>query len=464
MRTRENFGPSQRSMSSIRVNAAGTITSVNAVEVMRPPITATAIGARNEASPWIPIATGNMPATIATVVITIGRARLWPASRSAVIRSLPARISSIAKSTSRIEFLATMPISIRKPMTTGSDNGKPTSNSATAAPPMDKGRAERIVMGWNTRAKSNTSTANTISTPVNIAIAKLANNSRMYPDAPFVAAARAEVARSLTADNIAREVLYLEGDGREAFERPYGLAWLLRLAAELREWDDPQSRAWMEALAPLETAAAAQLKSWLPQLIYPIRSGEHSQTALSFGLMWDWALVSGDTTMRELLAGKAEEFYAKDRKCPLAFEPSGTDFLSPCLAEADFMRRVLDRKAFSRWLGNFFPNLASSDPVEWLRPAVVTDRNDPKLAHIDGLNLSRAWMLDGIASALSKNDLRVNVLLITAALHRQAGLPAVVQASYVGSHWLGTYAVYLTSRAGINAGRPEVSAAANSGT
>ena len=128
------------------------------------------------------------------------------------------------------------------------------------------------------------------------------------------------------------------------------------------------------------------------------------------------------------------------------------------------MRRVLDRKAFSRWLGNFFPNLASSDPVEWLRPAVVTDRNDPKLAHIDGLNLSRAWMLDGIASVLPKNDLRVNVLLITAALHRQAGLPAVVQASYVGSHWLGTYAVYLTSRAGINAGRPEVSAAANSGT
>jgi hypothetical protein len=287
---------------------------------------------------------------------------------------------------------------------------------------------------------------------------------RMYPDAPFVAAARAEVARSLTADNIAREVLYLEGDGREAFERPYGLAWLLRLAAELREWDDPQGHAWMEALAPLETAAAAQLKTWLPQLVYPIRSGEHSQTALSFGLMWDWALVSGDTTMRELLARKAEGFYAKDRKCPLAFEPSGTDFLSPCLAEADFMRRVLDRKAFSRWLGNFFPNLASSDPLEWLRPALVTDRNDPKLAHIDGLNLSRAWMLDGIASALAQNDLRVNVLLITAALHRQAGLPAVLEASYVGSHWLGTYAVYLTSRAGIDAGRLQASAAANGGT
>ena len=168
--------------------------------------------------------------------------------------------------------------------------------------------------------------------------------------------------------------------------------------------------------------------------------------------------------MRDLLALKAGEFYAKDKKCPLAFEPSGTDFLSPCLAEADFMRRVLDPKTFSRWLERFFPNLAGGDPTRWLRPAVVTDRDDPKLAHIDGLNLSRAWMLDGIASALPQNDRRVNMLLIVAALHRQVGLPAVLHVSYVGSHWLGTYAVYLTSRAGINAGRPEASAAANSGT
>ena len=287
---------------------------------------------------------------------------------------------------------------------------------------------------------------------------------RLYPDAPFVTVARAELARSLTSENIAGEVAYLEGEGREAFERPYGLAWLLRLSAELREWEDPQGREWLAALLPLEAAAAAQLKEWLPQLAYPIRSGEHSQTALSFGLMWDWALVSGDTEMRNLLATKAGQFYSQDKKCPLAFEPSGTDFLSPCLAEADFMRRVLDRKAFSRWLGRFFPTLASDDPTEWLKPAVVTDRNDPKLAHIDGLNLSRAWMLDGIASALPKNDLRVNVLLIVAALHRQAGLPAVLHVSYVGSHWLGTYAVYLTSRAGINAGRPEDSTSASGAT
>ncbi|HKE44092.1 MAG TPA: DUF2891 domain-containing protein [Steroidobacteraceae bacterium] len=291
---------------------------------------------------------------------------------------------------------------------------------------------------------------------------------RMYPGAPFEANARAALAQSLTPANIAGEVAYLQGDGRDAFERPYGLAWLLRLAAELREWNDEQGRTWLAALTPLENAAAAQLKGWLPQLTYPIRSGEHNQTALSFGLVWDWATVAGDEEMRSLLTTKANQFYLPDKRCPLAFEPSGTDFLSPCLAEADFMRRVLDQKAFSHWLSAFLPGLVGSDPARWLMPAVVTDRNDPKLAHLDGLNLSRAWMLEGIASALAEGDRRRGVLLTVAALHREAGLPAVVGAPYVGSHWLGTYAVYLTSRAGINAGRGSAQspapAAARAGT
>jgi Protein of unknown function (DUF2891) len=287
---------------------------------------------------------------------------------------------------------------------------------------------------------------------------------RTYPGAPFEARARAALAESLTPANIAGEVRYLQGEGREGFERPYGLAWLLRLAAELREWDDDQGRTWLSALTPLENAAAAQLKGWLPELTYPIRSGEHSQTALSFGLVWDWAVVAGDADMRSLLTSKATQFYLPDKKCPLEFEPSGTDFLSPCLAEADFMRRVLDQKTFSKWLGNFLPGLVAANPARWLVPAVVTDRNDPKLAHLDGLNLSRAWMLEGIASGLSKNDRRRPVLLTVAAFHREAGLPAVVNAPYVGSHWLGTYAVYLTSRAGIDAGRPPAQSTARAGT
>jgi hypothetical protein len=286
---------------------------------------------------------------------------------------------------------------------------------------------------------------------------------RAYPDAPFVVTARAELARSFTADNIAHEVEYLRGAGREAFERPYGLAWLLRLAAELREWDDEQGRTWLTALTPLESAAAEQLKIWLPQLTYPIRSGEHNQTALSFGLVWDWAEVVGDSEMRALLVAKATQFYQPDKRCPLAFEPSGTDFLSPCLAEADFMRRVLDQKLFSHWLSRFLPGVSTTRPDRWLSPAIVSDRNDPKLAHIDGLNLSRAWMLEGIASALPPRDARVNVLLFVAALHRQASLPAVLNSPYVGSHWLGTYAVYLTSGAGLNAGRSQAQPAPRAG-
>jgi DUF2891 family protein len=213
---------------------------------------------------------------------------------------------------------------------------------------------------------------------------------RVMPDAPFAARSRAELARSFTPEIIAGEVKFLQHPGRASFERPYGLAWVLQLAAELREWDDPQAKQWLAALAPLETEAAARIKSWLPKLHYPIRIGEHDQTAFSFGLIWDWAGVAGDSEMRVLLKDAAQRFYVKDRNCPLGYEPSGQDFLSPCLAEADFMRRVLDPAAFGAWLTTFLPGIPNGAADDWLQPAVVTDRADPKLAHIDGLNLSRS--------------------------------------------------------------------------
>jgi hypothetical protein len=271
----------------------------------------------------------------------------------------------------------------------------------------------------------------------------------LFPQAPYAATARAELARSFTAQNIAGELAYFQRAGRASFERPYGLAWLLQLAAELRSWDDPQAREWAGTLRPLETEAAARLKSWIPKLHYPIRIGEHDQTAFSFGLIWDWAGVAGDTQMREVLADAARRFYLKDRNCPIGYEPSGEDFLSPCLAEADFMRRVLDRPAYGRWLSGFLPGLPTKPGPVWLEPAVVTDRSDPKLAHIDGLNLSRAWMLEGIAHGLEPADARVGVLRAMARAHREAALPAVTGEHYEGGHWLGTFAVYLTSEAGI---------------
>ena len=273
--------------------------------------------------------------------------------------------------------------------------------------------------------------------------------ARRFPDAPFAAKARAALAKSLTPEHIAVEVQYLAHEKRASFERPYGLAWLLQLSAELRAWDDPQAKQWAAALAPLETLAASKLKAWLPKLHYPIRIGEHDQTAFAFGLAWDWAGVTGDAPMKALLQDAATRFYRNDRDCPLRYEPSGQDFLSPCLAEADFMRRVLAPGDYGKWLSSFLPQVPRKNDASWLPPGVVTDRTDPKLAHIDGLNLSRAWMLEGIAHGLDPKDKRVPALLAAATAHRAAALPAVTGEHYEGGHWLGSFAVYLTSRAGI---------------
>jgi hypothetical protein len=272
---------------------------------------------------------------------------------------------------------------------------------------------------------------------------------RLFPNAPFAEDARAALAASLTPKNIAGEVDYVGREDRASFERPYGLAWILKLSAELRSWDDPQGRQWAAALVPLETVGVTKLQSWLPKLHYPIRIGEHDQTAFSFGLIWDWANVAGDARMKVALVDAAQRFYRGDRNCPLSYEPSGQDFLSPCLAEADFMRRVLEPEVFGKWLTDFLPQVPVKAGAEWLQPGVVTDRSDPKLAHIDGLNLSRAWMLEGIAHGLRQNDKRLPALIAAAASHRAAALPAVTGEHYEGGHWLGTFAVYLTSQAGL---------------
>ena len=270
----------------------------------------------------------------------------------------------------------------------------------------------------------------------------LARLARTFPDAPFAAKARAALAQSITAANITQEVAYLRGDGRASFERPYGLAWLLQLGAELREANDPLAA----TLHPLEAAAADRLKTWLPKLSYPIRIGEHSQSAFSFGLIID---STDDPALRKLVIDRSRAFFLQDRNCPLAYEPSGEDFLSPCIAEADLMRRVLKKREYAVWLTGFLPQIGAG----WIQPEVVTDPSDPKLAHLDGLNLSRAWMLEGIASGLSSNDSRLKILRVTAAQHRDAGLAAVTGEHYEGGHWLGSFAVYLTTKRGLQQGR-----------
>ena len=264
----------------------------------------------------------------------------------------------------------------------------------------------------------------------------LARLVRLSPDAPFANAARAALRKSITPETIAAEVAYINGPGRASFERPYGLAWLLQLTGELREANDPL----YATIKPLEDAAVARLKTWLPKLSHPVRSGEHSQTAFALGLVLDSG--AGGEELATLVRSRAHAFYLTDRDCPLAYEPSGEDFLSPCLAEADVMRRVLAPKEFAAWLTKFMPRMT-------LEPEVVTDPSDPKLAHLDGLNLSRAWMLEGIASGLPKRDKRIATYEAAAKAHAAAGLKSVTGEHYEGGHWLGSFATYLVTKRGV---------------
>ena len=201
----------------------------------------------------------------------------------------------------------------------------------------------------------------------------LARVARTFPAAPFAAQARAALGRSLTDANVSGEVAYLSAPGRVGFERPYGLAWLLQLAAELREWDDPEARRWSKTLAPLEGLCAEQLFAWIPKLAYPIREGEHPQTAFAFGLALDWARGAGDAEREALLRKRVVELYGKDRGCPIGYEPSGQDFLSPCIAEADLLRRVLPPKAFAGWLSGFFSQVRPplDERMSWTRVSIA---------------------------------------------------------------------------------------------
>lgn len=272
---------------------------------------------------------------------------------------------------------------------------------------------------------------------------------RTFPGATFAKPARNALSKSLTAENLKQEAAYIRGEGRASFERPYGLAWLLQLCAELRDWDDDQGRELAANLTPLEEAAVERLSKWLPKLSHPVRIGEHNQTAFGLGLMLDYARAAKNDSFAKLVTDSARKFFLSDNDCPLNYEPSGEDFLSPCLAEADMMRRVLSREEFTKWLKNFLPQIPTSASANWLRPVVSPDPSDPKLAHLDGLNLSRAWMLEGIVSALAPDDARRPALSAAADAHRQTGLAAVTGAHYEGGHWLGSFAVYLTTRRGI---------------
>ncbi len=266
---------------------------------------------------------------------------------------------------------------------------------------------------------------------------------RRFPDLPEGREIRDVLGRHLTAKNLQTEADYFAQPNRQSFERTYGWAWLLKLAEELHGWDDSEGRQWSRNIRPLADAIAARCLTYFPKQTYPIRTGVHQNTAFALGFALDYARAVDHKPLVALIEERSRFYFAKDAAAPAAWEPGGTDFLSPSLIEADLMRRVLPPAEFPAWLRRFLPDLARGEPRCLLLPAVVTDRSDPLLVHLDGLNLSRAWCMRSIAAALPENDPARKVLAESAAAHAEAALRHVRSGDYVGEHWLASFAVYL---------------------
>ncbi|HEX5496822.1 MAG TPA: DUF2891 domain-containing protein [Mycobacteriales bacterium] len=283
----------------------------------------------------------------------------------------------------------------------------------------------------------------------------MARLCRLLPDAPGVPEARAVLADHLTGPNLTAEAAYLADPEHGWFERPYGWAWALALAAELSRWAedfaDPTVLAWSRAIEPLRDTVCAGFTGWLPRLGYPVRAGTHANTAFALLLILDAAPALGPAGagLANLVRRVAADWFGADEGYPARFEPSGADFLSPCLTEAALMRRVLPATEFPDWLGRFLPELATARPAALFEPVAVPDRGDPHGVHLDGLNLSRAWCWQDLAGALPPTDARRGLAEAAARAHLDAALPYVRTGDFMAEHWLATFAVLATTaRAG----------------
>jgi hypothetical protein len=252
----------------------------------------------------------------------------------------------------------------------------------------------------------------------------------LFPEMPPAAAIRSLFDVQLTAEAVAAECAYLNRPAARGFERPYGWAWLLKLSEAMRQLP---GQPWSATLAPMTTIVAARFEDFLPKATYPVRTGTHFNTAFALALAHD------HPPLRHLLRQTAERWYGADAGCP-AWEPSGDDFLSPALVEAECMRRLLPSGQFVHWFDRFLPVVATLQPATLFQPAVVADRSDGKIAHLDGLNLSRAWCWRSLAGALPPDDARRPIMLHAAEVHLEAALPHVA-GDYMGEHWLASFAV-----------------------
>jgi hypothetical protein len=268
---------------------------------------------------------------------------------------------------------------------------------------------------------------------------------RTFPSLPEASQIRKALDANLKAENIAGEVAYLKQPNRQSFERTYGWAWLLKLAEELSLWNDSDGKRWSGNLQPLVDALVNQYLAFLPKQTYPIRTGVHPNTAFGLAFAFDYAKTSRNKNLAALIAERSRTYFGKDVNYPGNWEPGGEDFFSPALMEADLMRRVMKPAEFQRWFHRFLPQLTTLRFKNLLQPAVVTDRSDPKLVHLDGLNLSRAWCMRSIAAALPANDPARRILAQSARAHAADALAHVASGDYAGEHWLASFAVYLLS-------------------
>ncbi|PID91130.1 MAG: hypothetical protein CSA96_09950 [Bacteroidetes bacterium] len=269
---------------------------------------------------------------------------------------------------------------------------------------------------------------------------------RIYPSLRQEAEIRQKLAENLSAENIAAELAYFERPGEYAYERSYGWAWLLKLAESLHQWDDPLARELENNLRPLTSFISSRLEDFLNKLVYPIRVGEHTNTAFALCFAWDYAQCTGRQSLLGLIEEKSRAFYLADKGCPLSWEPGGFDFLSPCLEEIDLMCRVLSRDEFRTWMDAFAPGLKQQNFS--METGKVGDRSDGKLVHLDGLNFSRAWVIYGLARKYPEYE----HLLPLADAHMAHSLPELFDDAYEGGHWLGSFAIYALLESGL--GRP----------
>jgi hypothetical protein len=271
----------------------------------------------------------------------------------------------------------------------------------------------------------------------------LARLLRLFPDLPEAGRIRTALNENLTSANVQAEVAYLAQANRQSFERTYGWAWLLKLAEELRGWDERDARVWSKNLQPLADVLVDRYKKFLPRQTYPIRTGVHPNTAFGLAFALDYARAAKEHELEALIVERSKSYFRADRSYPIAWEPGGEDFLSPGLVEADLMLRVLKPLEFRKWFHRFLPGLAAGQPKTLLAPATVADRSDPKIVHLDGLNLSRTWCMRHIASELPAQDPARRVLVRAAAAHAKDALAHVASGDYGGEHWLASFAVYV---------------------